>query len=152
MNEEPSYEDTIARIKDSKPRLALILQQAQQQRARRTDSLVGGARFKGIEQLLDHLIALSEGFASDQALNRLAFLVQRAEADLETATEATLSGYVAVAADAMRDVMEIQNLLLDFALAPDHIPEWLGGDRKTLVGKFGPARIRDRLHAAGEAQ
>lgn len=152
MNEEPSYDDTVVRIKESAPRLALALQQAQQQRTRRSTGLVGGARFKGIEELLEHLIALSERFASDQALNRLAFLVQRARADLETATEATLSGYVAVAADAMRDVMEIENLLLDFAVAPDHIDEWLTGDRKALVGKFAPARIRDRLHAAGEGQ
>ncbi len=58
-------------------------------------------------------------------LSRLAFLVTRSAADFETATEATLSGYLSVAVDAMRDVMEIENLLLDFAVSPAHIDEWL---------------------------
>lgn len=48
--------------------------------------------------------------------------------------------------------MEIENLLLDFAVNPAHIDEWLTADRKTLLGRFSPARVRDRLHAAGEGR
>jgi hypothetical protein len=113
---------------------------------------MGGARFKGLDELLRHLDELLQAFTADPTLCRIAYLIHRSRADLETATEATLSGYVAVAADAMRDVMEIENLLLDFAVNPAHIDEWLTANRKTLLGKFAPARVRDRLHAAGEGR
>lgn len=113
---------------------------------------MGGARFKGLDELLRHLDKLLQAFIADPKLGRIAFLIHRSRADLETAIEATLSGYVAVAADAMRDVMEVENLLLDFAVNPVHIDEWLTADRKTLLGKFGPARVRDRLHAVGEGR
>ena len=58
----------------------------------------------------------------------MAFLVERAEADFQTAIEATLSGYQGVAADAMRDVMEIECLLLDFAVNGGGADEWLNAD------------------------
>ena len=111
---------------------------------------MSGARFKGLDQLLHHLDELVQAFTADPTLRRIAFLIHRSRADMETATEATLSGYVAVVGDAMRDVMEIENLLLDFAVNPAHIDEWLTANWKTIVVKFGAARVRDRLHAAGE--
>jgi hypothetical protein len=134
------------------PRLAITLQRAEQQRSQRTASLVRGARFKGIDELLCHLDGLVRAFADDPALRRIAFLIHRSRADFETATEASLSGYVSVAADAMRDVMEIENLLLDFATNPSHIDAWLTADRKTLLNKFGAATVRKRLHASGEGR
>lgn len=70
-----------------------------------------GARFQGLDELL-------QAFTANPTLHRIARLIHRSRADLETATEAILSGYVAVVADAMRDVMEIENLLLDFAVNP----------------------------------
>lgn len=149
---DSSYETELAELARSLPRLAAALQRAEQQRARRTASLISGARFKGLDELPRHLDELLQAFIADPMLSRIAFLIHRSRADLETATEATLSGYVAVAVDAMRDVMEIENLLLDFAVNPDHIDEWLTADRNTLLGKFGPARVRDRLHAAGEGR
>ncbi|MGH3871976.1 MAG: hypothetical protein ACRDSR_10765 [Pseudonocardiaceae bacterium] len=147
-----SYDATLAELATRLPHLAAALRRAEQQRARCTTSLMGGARFKGLDQLLHHLDELLHAFTADPTLCRIAFLIHRSRADLETATEATLSGYVAVAADAMRDIMEIENLLLDFAVNPAHIDEWLTADRKTLLGKFGPARVRDRLHTAGEGR
>jgi hypothetical protein len=149
---DSSYDATLGELAASLPRLAATLQRAEQHRARRTASLVSGARFKGVDELLRHLDELLQAFTADPTLRRLAFLIHRSRADLETATEATLSGYVAVAADAMRDLMEIENLLLDFAVNPAHIDEWLTADRRTLLNKFGPAKIRDRLHAAGEGR
>lgn len=149
---DSSYGTTLGELAVVLPSLAAALERAERHRARNTASLVGGARFKGIEELLRHLDELHQAFAGDPVLQRLAFLIHRSHADLETATEATLSGYVAVAADAMRDVMEIENLLLDFAVNPAHIDEWLTADRRTLVNKFGPAKIRDRLHAAAEGR
>lgn len=147
-----SYDAALAELALALPRLAAALHRAERQRAQRTASLLRGARFRGVDQMLRWLDDLVSAFAADDAVRRIAFLMHRSRADLETATEATLSGYVAIAADAMRDVMEIENLLLDFAVNPSHVDEWLAADRKALLGKFGPARIRDRLHAAGEGR
>jgi hypothetical protein len=108
-----------------------------------------GQRLAGLEQLLAYLQAVRDAYLADDHLAKLAFLITRAIADFETALEATLSGYQGVAADAMRDVMEIEYLLLDFAAHPEHADEWLTCDRPTRLRKFSPATIRDRLIAAG---
>lgn len=49
----------------------------------------------------------------------------------------------------MRDVMEIEYLLLDFVVHPDHIVRWLEGDRRTRLREFQPDTIRTRLREAG---
>jgi len=146
-----SYESVLSQLAGERPRLAAALERAEKQRSRRTASLLTGARLKGVEELLQYLDELAEAFRASPQLSRLAFLVARTLADFETAVEATLSGYLAVAADAMRDVMEIENLLLDFAVNPDHIDEWLASDDRTRMRKFMPVKVRERLHAAGQA-
>lgn len=145
-----SYESVLSRLANDRPRLA-ALARAEKQRTQRTASLSTGARLKGVEELLQYLDDLVEAFRRSPKLSRLAFLLTRALADFETAAEATLSGYLAVAADAMRDVMEIENLLLDFAVSPDHIDEWLTSDDRTRMRKFMPVKVRKRLYAAGQA-
>ena len=144
-----AFDFALGALAAMRPRLAAMLRQAEQQRARTAVTLLSGARFKGLDELLRHLDELVRAFESDPELSRLSFLIARSRADFETAVEATVSGYLAVASDAMRDVMEIENLLLDFATLPDHIDEWLAADQKTLRRKFGPAEVRARLHAAG---
>jgi len=149
---EASYEATLAELAAKRPYLAAALQRAQQQRAHQAASLLHGARFKGLDALLCRVDDLARAFEADPTLSRLAFLVTRSAADFETATEATLSGYLAVATDAMRDVMEIENLLLDFAVSPAHIDEWLAATPVTMQRRFRPAKIRQRLHAAQEGR
>jgi hypothetical protein len=149
---EASYEATLEELAARRPCLAAALRRAQQQRTHRAASLLHGARFKGLEALLRHLDELARAFEADPALSRLAFLVTRSAADFEAATEATLSGYLAVATDAMRDVMEIENLLLNFAVSPAHINEWLAATPATMQSRFRPAKIRQRLHAAQEGR
>jgi hypothetical protein len=72
-------------------------------------------------------------------------LVDRAIMDCEYGLEATLSGQRGIVADLMRDVSEIELLLLDFSLDPDRIAEWLSADRRERLRNFSPARIRERL-------
>ncbi|MFE9813287.1 hypothetical protein [Streptomyces sp. NPDC005548] len=141
----------LTQLAGERPRLAAALLQSERQRARHTASLLTGARFKGLDELLRHLDDLVRAFEADSELSRLSFLVARSAADFETAVEATVSGYLAVASDAMRDVMEIENLLLDFAVDPGHIDDWLTADQRTIRNKFSPPAVRKRLHAAGEA-
>ncbi|KIZ17579.1 hypothetical protein [Streptomyces natalensis] len=75
-------------------------------------------------------------------LSKLAFIVERTHADFMTALEATLSGYFSVASDAMRDVLEIQYLLMDFAINPGHADDWL----TMLIEKAAPgSRAEDEI-------
>ncbi|MEU0032122.1 hypothetical protein [Streptomyces sp. NPDC006335] len=148
-SDDLSYESALARLAGERPRLASALHRAEKRRAQHAASLLTGARFKGLDELLRHLDSVAEAFKTNPQLSQLTFLISRSVADFETAAEATLSGYMAVAADAMRDVMEIENLLLDFAISPGHIEEWLTCDDKTRMSRFMPVVVRKRLHAAG---
>ena len=58
--------------------------------------------------------------------------------------------YLAVTSHAMRDVMEMADLLRDFAVNPTLVDEWLGADSRTRYQKFKPVKVRQRLHDAGE--
>jgi hypothetical protein len=146
------FSNVLAQLTAEYPLLGAALRQAEQQRTRTAMALLHGARLKGLDELLRHMDDLGRAFTSEPTCARVAFLVNRCAADFETATEATLSGYLSVAMDAMRDVMEIENLLLDFAIDQDLIDEWLTADQKTLKTKFSPASVRGRLHAAGEGR
>ncbi|MEV6942996.1 hypothetical protein AB0N07_13545 [Streptomyces sp. NPDC051172] len=95
------------------------------------------------------MAVLMLAFHRDPKLRTLAPLIKRALADFETALEATFSGYVAVALDAMRDVMEIENLLLDFSREAGQAERWLAADDRLLRREFSPVNVRQRLKAAG---
>ncbi|WP_238964029.1 hypothetical protein KN248_019670 [Mycobacterium paraintracellulare] len=146
---QPSYQQSLARLEESKPRIAHALREADERRIKRLAALADGMRLRGLEQLHVYLDAAAESYASLPPIADIAFLLARVRADFQTALEATLSGYQGVAADAMRDVMEVEGLLLDFAATPANIQEWLQADRRLRMRKYGPAQVRDRLKDAG---
>lgn len=143
------FKSELAELQLEVPRLARALVIADELRERRLASYRGGSRFSGLETLLLTLDAMKEGFEGSKKLGPVAFLVGRSIADFETALEAILSGYQAVAMDAMRDVMEIEYLLLDFFKHPEHIDEWLHAERRDRLKQFSPGALRQRLIAAG---
>jgi hypothetical protein len=149
VDPEADYSVALQRLADTRPRLARALQQAERLRTDRLRLYLPGKRLAGLEQLLRYLDALSKAYVSSGDLAKLVFLLQRVASDFETALEATLSGYQGVAADAMRDVMETEYLLLDFATHPDHADEWLSSDRDARLRKFAPSKLRKRLIDAG---
>lgn len=146
---DSSYASTLTKLAELRPRVSGRLVEAEQVRAKRLDTYLSGARLHGLEQLLTYLDTLRGAYAGNDALRSLVFLLDRATADVETALEATLSGYQGVAADAMRDVMEIEYLLLDFATTPGHADRWRAADRKARLREFAPSKVRDRLVASG---
>lgn len=142
--------DTLVDLAKARPRTARALVEADRRRRASLQLLASGARLRGFEELLLHLDALVDLFQhGPQDLQRIASLVDRAVADFETGLEATLSGYFAVVSDSMRDVMELENLLLDFAREPALIDRWLTADRKTIRREFAPVVVRKRLGGAG---
>jgi hypothetical protein len=144
-----TYPQLLAVLGESKPRVAQALRQADARRTERLAGYLGGMRLRGLEQLHTYLDAAAESYASLPKIADLAFLINRVRADFETALEATFSGYQGVASDAMRDVMEIEGLLLDFAATPGNAQEWLSSDRRLRMQKYGPAQVRERLKGAG---
>ena len=144
-----TFEQLLAELGNLLPRTAAALGAAHRRRQALLTKLLHGARLAGVEELLLHLDRLRGIWVTDSGLNRLVFLIDRLISDFEAALEATLSGYFSIAADAMRDVMEIEYLLLDFLADPQQLDRWLLADDKTLRRDFAPAAVRKRLHKAG---
>ncbi|HEV2013426.1 MAG TPA: hypothetical protein VGR77_06050 [Candidatus Dormibacteraeota bacterium] len=103
-----------------------------------------------MEQFFSQLDSIEAAFRRDPSLESVVPVVERSRADFATALEATLSGYPAVVSDAMRDVMEIEYLLLDFAVDLNRRDRWLTATPADLRRTFQPVQVRQRLNAAGE--
>ena len=145
----PTYQELVSALAESKPRVARALRVADTRRSERLAGYLDGMRLRGLEQLHTYLDAAAESYASIPAIADLTFLVERVRADFETALEATLSGYQGVASDAMRDVMEIEGLLLDFGANRGNAEEWLRSDHRLRMRKYAPPKVRERLMASG---
>lgn len=145
----PPYNASLAALAEKHPQIASALRVAEQRRGDRLAMYLDGARLQGLEQLYTYLGAAVEAYANSSTLAPLRFLLDRVRADYVTALEATLSGYQGVAADAMRDVMEVECLLLDFAAHPTNAQEWLQSDEALRRRKYTPVKVRERLQSAG---
>lgn len=102
MPTPPPYDMTLGDIAIKHPRLGAVLEEAHRRRVEMSTSLLEDVRLKGANQLLLRLDQLVQAFHAEPPLKRVAFLIERSIADFETALEATLAGYGAVAFDAMR--------------------------------------------------
>jgi hypothetical protein len=109
--------------------------------------LLDGVRLAGCDDLIDHLGRLEQTYKRNKRLAPVAFLIERAHGDFVTAIEAILSGFHVVVQDAMRDVMEIEFLLRDFAYEPHRMAEWLEGTDQHRWNRFRPAVLRQRYAA-----
>jgi hypothetical protein len=146
---DSTYAKSLGELVTRYPRLARSLEQAEATRRVQLDALLDGARLRGADELLRYLDTVAEAFEGEPALREIASLIRRAAAEIETGIEATLSGYLAVVTDAMRDVLEIEMLLLDFAIEPARIKRWLAAESRTRWREFKPAELRTRLRDAG---
>ncbi|CPS14562.1 Uncharacterised protein [Mycobacteroides abscessus subsp. abscessus] len=149
VSDVPTYADSLATLSKSRPLLAQALVLAERRRTERLAAYLDGARLRGLEQLFAYLEAAVAAYAEIPSLSGIGFLIERVHADYKTALEATLSGYQGVAADAMRDVMEIECLLMDFAANRGNSDEWLHSDEKLRKRKYVPVRVRERLQECG---
>ncbi|MFJ3301415.1 hypothetical protein [Streptomyces bacillaris] len=150
MTDKTAYMSLVMQMAEGgAPIAALALATADARRRRNLERLAGDIRFTGINELLVRLSEVGKAFSETPDLSKVTFMVQRAHADFMTALESSLSGYFSVASDAMRDVLEIQYLLMDFGINPGHADEWLTTDEKGRMNRFSPAAVRKRLQAAG---
>lgn len=149
MTNAAGYSELLSILQESRPLLGQALILAERRRSERLKGILEGARLRGLEQLFTYLEAAAKAYAETPAIAGVAFLVERVRADYQTALEATLSGYQGVAADSMRDVMEIECLLLDFAASEGNVDEWLNADESLKRSKYRPVKVRERLQDRG---
>ena len=145
--DQEDYGRSLDHLAESHPRLATPLRRAHDHRMKDLAVLRTGARFAGLEQLLRHLDSLAIAWTASRALRGIQPLLARAIGDFESGLEATLSGQRGIVADLMRDVTEIELLLLDFSMNDSRIDEWRSADRRYRLRHFSPARMRERLEA-----
>lgn len=149
MPREPSYRSALESLRTTHPRLGAVLLTADATRAERLTLLSNGQRLRGLEEFVTKLESVASTWVDDERLGRLAFMISRAQADFEIAVEASLSGYPATASDAMRDVLEIEMLLLDFYREPTRAEEWLNATREVRLKHYSPAAVRRRVIDSG---
>jgi|tagenome__1003787_1003787.scaffolds.fasta_scaffold20358553_2 hypothetical protein len=140
-----SYEDLLERLAHVRPRIADRLRRAHQLSTRRLRLMLDGVRLHGLEEWLGRLERVIDAWDAEPRLASLAPLIRRALGDYEGAIEAALSGYPAIAFDAMRDIVEIEHLLLDFYIEPARVEDWLQADRQERLNRYGPRQVRSRV-------
>lgn len=99
---------------------------------------------RGIENLFALLIGFHQAFVDSNDLTPIAFLVERLLCDYQATYELSLSGLFGSAVDTLRDTMEIEHLLNDFAHEPSHIQEWLTASTRRERKQFDPVKLRER--------
>ncbi|MFZ0246621.1 hypothetical protein [Candidatus Binatus sp.] len=139
-----SYQRLISTIHKTHPLVHHVLFAADVLRTKRLESYREGVLLSGLDALLNFLVAARSSFEKHAKLRKIGFLLDRAKADFETALDATLAGFNSVASESMRDVMEIQFLVRDFAAEPENLEEWLNADRELLYKKYRPVLLRSR--------
>jgi hypothetical protein len=130
------------------PLLAKDLQKISGFRAMMLKAYAPGVRLEGLDDLLAYLDLAHAAYDSDTALALSSRLIRRARADFVMALDAALAGLVAVAADCMRDVLEIEMLLLDFATDPSANRRWLDATDSERRRRWAPGAVRKRLREA----
>lgn len=145
-SEERSIQSWLQELSEQRPRVARALVESVSRRHAAANTWnPGGQRLTGLEQLLQHLDSVSDHLVHTRRERVVARLVQRMTRNFETALEAGLSGYTAVALDAMRDVMEATDLVLMFSTDLALIDEWVQTPSHSHWRKFSPAAVRKHL-------
>jgi hypothetical protein len=120
-----------------------VLARAHANRTKVLYTRAAGIRFSGLDEWMGYLNELETAF-EDSRLLLIKFLVSRIRSDYEVAIEATLAGLPCAVFDSMRDVMEVNLLLEDFAADKNRLSSWLSADNKTLIHEFMPKHLRQR--------
>jgi hypothetical protein len=146
-----TFSNELRQLQEALPRIALRLADAERTRTQRLELMRNGVRFRGLDELLRALDRIHDAWREDAHLKRLSFLVRRATSDFESAIEAALSGYPAAACEAMRDVMEIELLLLNFYIQPSLVDNWFNLPSRERRQQFKPVLLRKRIVQIGLA-
>lgn len=140
----PRYEEQIAGLSARCPELGRVLRAHAAARSRLLSAYSHGARLRGLEQLLCRLAEIEAAMRERAVAPQVCDLIGRARGAFGVAIEATFSGLCQVSNNAMREVMEIECLLWDFAIRPAGMAEWSTATRRELKRRWQPRHLRDR--------
>lgn len=141
-SDEP-YTIVLNDLRTECPTLAKLLSHAEEVRRARLDYfLKNTGRLQGLEEFANFLLAATQWFETFIELRPITWLLIRAGADVVTAIEATISGYHAVAWESMRDVMEIELLLEEFALDHAMMERWERSNQRERQKFFSHGELR----------
>jgi hypothetical protein len=140
----PPYYAALQEISKSYPLVTEALMRSDRHRPRRLQQFIDAVDLQAMERLLEFLMSASHLLAGDKQMNDLAFLPIRIGDDVRMSLEGLLSGYLQIASDAMRDAIETELLIRDFALNPAQISIWRNADEALLRRSFKPFDLRDR--------
>lgn len=121
---------------------------ADRHRLRRWRQFIDPIDLHAIELLLEFLTSASRELSESAETRPTVFLPARIADDVRMALESILSGHLRAATDAMRDVLETELLVRDFARDTAQIARWHTADEATLRKKFRPVHCRQRLASA----
>jgi hypothetical protein len=116
---------------------------ADRHRLRRWQQFIDSVDLQAIDLLLGFLISVSKSLEASE-LHDLAFLPDRIADDVRISLEGLLSGYLQVASDAMRDIIETELLIRDFSSDPDRITRWRNANEDERRHYFFTPRMRER--------
>ena len=97
-------------------------------RLRRWQQFIDSVDLQAIELLLGFLKSSLNLLVGNSGTRDLAFIPARITNDVRMSLEGLLSGYLQIVSDAMRDAMETELLIRDFALDPEQIIHWRNAD------------------------
>ncbi len=142
---DQNYQTILNRLITECPMLGRPLAHAEKIRSERLAFfLENTGRLQGLNEFSAFLDAVIKWFQEFPDLNPITFLLARAGTDFVSAIEATISGFHAVAWESMRDVMEIEILLGEFAEEPDQMQKWLTASQKERRNIFSHGELRKR--------
>lgn len=143
-NPSSRYHETLKKSSKAYPHATDALMRAERHRSRRWQQFIDPIDLQAIDLLLDFLISASESLKGASETQDLAFLPDRIADDVRMSLEGILSGYLQIASDAMRDIIETELLIRDFVLDPNQIDKWRDADDEVLRRSFQPRHMRQR--------
>jgi hypothetical protein len=138
-----SYYGMLQESAEHYPLATDALMRADRHRPRRWQQFIDPVDVHAIDLLLGFLMASSDALEASASPD-LDFLPTRIADDVRMSFEGMLGGYLQVASDAMRDVIDTELLIRDFALDPRQIDRWLNADEGLLKREFKPVDCRQR--------
>jgi hypothetical protein len=142
------YHAALKALADSYPLATEALMRADRHRLRRLQQFVDPVDLEAVNSLFGYLISVSRSLGETRENHDLIFLPDRVMGDVRIALEGLMSGYLQTVSDAMRDIIETELLIRDFALDATQINKWRNTSKDMLWKNFQPSLLRKRQAAA----
>lgn len=111
------------------------LMRADRHRLRRWQQFIDPVDLEAVNSLFGYLISASQILDKSGDNRDLIFLPERIAGDVRIALDGLVSGYLQTVSDAMRDIIEAELLVRDFALDTSRINKWRSTSKENGVAQ-----------------